>query len=65
MQAPGGAPAPFAQATFAYRPQGSSEWTVLGTDDAPPYRVHPDDGGGTVRVSYDHATLEIVVEHAG
>ncbi|WP_433007356.1 alpha-amylase family glycosyl hydrolase [Kribbella sp. CA-294648] len=29
----------YAQATFALRVQGQQKWTVLGTDDAPPYRV--------------------------
>ncbi len=37
-------PAPFAQVTFAVRPAGggAGDWTVLGTDDAPPYRVYVD-----------------------
>nr|WP_239062843.1 alpha-amylase family glycosyl hydrolase [Streptomyces sp. SID13031] len=30
----------FAQATFAFRKQGEKNWTVLGTDDAAPYRVY-------------------------
>jgi hypothetical protein len=29
----------YAQATFAVRRRGEKAWTVLGTDDAPPYRV--------------------------
>ncbi|MFC0626756.1 hypothetical protein [Kribbella deserti] len=33
---------PFAQATFAARVEGQSDWTHLGTDDAGPYRVYPD-----------------------
>ncbi|MBP2474170.1 pullulanase-type alpha-1,6-glucosidase [Crossiella equi] len=36
-----GVTAPFAQATFAARVAGGS-WTVLGTDDAAPYRVFAD-----------------------
>jgi glycosidase len=32
---------PRAQATFAARVVGRPEWTVLGTDDAGPYRVYP------------------------
>ncbi|GLZ32705.1 hypothetical protein Lesp02_48930 [Lentzea sp. NBRC 105346] len=31
-----------AQATFAARVEGVSDWTVLGTDDAAPYRVFAD-----------------------
>ncbi|TWP47450.1 pullulanase-type alpha-1,6-glucosidase [Lentzea tibetensis] len=31
-----------AQATFAARVEGGSEWTVLGTDDSAPYRVFAD-----------------------
>ncbi|GAA2817191.1 pullulanase-type alpha-1,6-glucosidase [Crossiella cryophila] len=34
--------APFAQATFAARVAGERDWTVLGTDDAAPYRVYAD-----------------------
>ncbi|AXX28500.1 pullulanase-type alpha-1,6-glucosidase [Actinosynnema pretiosum subsp. pretiosum] len=37
-----GITAPYAQATFAARVDGSPEWTVLGTDDAAPYRVFAD-----------------------
>ncbi|GAA3042841.1 alpha-amylase family glycosyl hydrolase [Actinokineospora globicatena] len=37
-----GITAPFAQATFAARVKGAREWTVLGTDDAAPYRVFAD-----------------------
>ena len=34
---------PFAQVTFAVRPAGGEgEWQVLGTDDAPPFRVYAD-----------------------
>ncbi len=32
----------FAQVTFEYRPVGTTEWTVLGTDDNAPYRVFAD-----------------------
>ena len=32
----------FAQVTFAYRPVGVQEWSVLGTDDNAPYRVFHD-----------------------
>ncbi|WP_420818954.1 pullulanase-type alpha-1,6-glucosidase [Ornithinimicrobium flavum] len=32
----------FAQVTFAYRPVGGQDWTVLGTDDNAPYRVFHD-----------------------
>ncbi|WP_130014304.1 pullulanase-type alpha-1,6-glucosidase [Serinicoccus sediminis] len=35
----------FAQVTFAYRPVGVSDWTVLGTDDNAPYRVFHDVSG--------------------
>ncbi|GAA5158816.1 pullulanase-type alpha-1,6-glucosidase [Ornithinimicrobium tianjinense] len=35
----------FAQVTFAYRPVGTSDWTVLGTDDNAPYRVFHDVSG--------------------
>ncbi|HET7277631.1 MAG TPA: pullulanase-type alpha-1,6-glucosidase [Dermatophilaceae bacterium] len=35
----------FAQATFLYRPVGSSEWKTIGTDDAAPYRVYHDVSG--------------------
>ncbi|GAA3005274.1 alpha-amylase family glycosyl hydrolase [Actinokineospora diospyrosa] len=37
-----GISAPFAQATFAARVKGTRGWTVLGTDDAAPYRVFAD-----------------------
>lgn len=40
-----GITAPFAQATFAARVEGSRDWTVLGTDDAAPYRVFADVSG--------------------
>ena len=32
----------FNQVTFAWRPAGGSDWTVLGTDDNAPYRVFHD-----------------------
>ena len=32
----------FTQVTFAVRPVGTSDWTVLGTDDNAPYRVFHD-----------------------
>jgi pullulanase-type alpha-1,6-glucosidase len=32
----------FTQVTFAWRPVGGDEWTVLGTDDNAPYRVFHD-----------------------
>ncbi|GLZ43191.1 alpha-amylase family glycosyl hydrolase [Actinokineospora sp. NBRC 105648] len=32
----------YTQATFAARVEGAREWTVLGTDDAAPYRVFAD-----------------------
>ncbi len=35
----------FAQVTFAYRPVGTTGWTVLGTDDNAPYRVFHDVSG--------------------
>ncbi|WP_299519648.1 pullulanase-type alpha-1,6-glucosidase [uncultured Serinicoccus sp.] len=35
----------FAQVTFAYRPVGVADWTVLGTDDHAPYRVFHDVSG--------------------
>ena len=35
----------FNQVTFAYRPVGGDEWTVLGTDDNAPYRVFHDVAG--------------------
>ncbi|MFC5043150.1 pullulanase-type alpha-1,6-glucosidase [Ornithinimicrobium kibberense] len=35
----------FAQVTFAYRPVGGEDWTVLGTDDNAPYRVFHDVSG--------------------
>ena len=41
----------FAQATFWYRPVGTTKWTLLGTDDNSPFRVHHDVSGlalGTV-----------------
>ncbi|CRK57908.1 Neopullulanase / Maltodextrin glucosidase [Alloactinosynnema sp. L-07] len=37
-----GITSPFAQATFAARVEGTTEWTVLGTDDSAPYRVFAD-----------------------
>ncbi|WP_424187506.1 pullulanase-associated domain-containing protein [Actinokineospora sp. G85] len=37
-----GVTSPFAQATFAARVVGDRDWTVLGTDDAAPYRVFAD-----------------------
>ncbi|GGS32407.1 pullulanase-type alpha-1,6-glucosidase [Actinokineospora fastidiosa] len=40
-----GVTAAFAQATFAARVEGAAEWTVLGTDDAAPYRVYADVAG--------------------
>ena len=35
----------FAQVTFAYRPVGVADWTVIGTDDNAPYRVFHDVSG--------------------
>ena len=35
----------FAQVTFAVRPVGTPDWTVLGTDDTAPYRVFHDVSG--------------------
>ena len=35
----------FAQVSFAYRPVGTIDWTALGTDDHPPYRVFHDTTG--------------------
>ncbi|GGK66060.1 pullulanase-type alpha-1,6-glucosidase [Ornithinimicrobium pekingense] len=35
----------FAQVTFAFRPVGTQDWTVLGTDDNAPYRVLHDVSG--------------------
>ena len=35
----------FTQVTFWTRPLGAPDWTLLGTDDNPEYRVHPDLGG--------------------
>ena len=32
----------FTQVTFAYRPVGATDWTLLGTDDNPTYRVFHD-----------------------
>ncbi len=32
----------FAQVSFAYRPVGTTDWTLLGTDDNKPYRVFHD-----------------------
>jgi pullulanase-type alpha-1,6-glucosidase len=37
-----GVTSPFAQATFAAKVAGTPDWTVLGTDDAAPYRVFAD-----------------------
>jgi glycosidase len=39
VRVPGG---DFTQVTLAYRPVGSEDWTVLGTDDNAPYRVFHD-----------------------
>ena len=53
----------FNQVTFAYRPVGSSDWTVLGTDDNAPYRVFHDVRG------LDKGTLleyrAVVKDHSG
>ncbi len=41
----------FAQATFLYRPVGTSKWRTIGTDDNAPFRVYHDVSGlalGTV-----------------
>lgn len=35
----------FAQVTFSYRPVGTEDWNVLGTDDNAPYRVFHDVSG--------------------
>ncbi|USQ77056.1 pullulanase-type alpha-1,6-glucosidase [Ornithinimicrobium cryptoxanthini] len=35
----------FAQVTFAYRPVGTTDWMLLGTDDNAPYRVFHDVSG--------------------
>lgn len=32
----------YAEVTFSVRPVGARDWTVVGTDDAPPYRVFHD-----------------------
>ncbi|SDQ15761.1 alpha-amylase family glycosyl hydrolase [Quadrisphaera sp. DSM 44207] len=39
VDVPGGG---FDEVTFAYRPAGTEDWTVLGTDDNAPYRVFHD-----------------------
>ncbi|MGQ0841332.1 pullulanase-type alpha-1,6-glucosidase [Actinokineospora sp.] len=40
-----GITSPYAQATFAARVEGTDKWTMLGTDDAAPYRVFADVSG--------------------
>jgi hypothetical protein len=53
----------FDQVTFAVRPAGTSEWTVLGTDDNAPYRVFHD-----VRDLSDGTVLEcraVLRTHSG
>ncbi|MGN6244676.1 MAG: pullulanase-type alpha-1,6-glucosidase [Motilibacteraceae bacterium] len=42
VEVPGNA---FDQATIAWRPVGTSDWTVLGTDDSAPYGVYQDVSG--------------------
>ncbi|MGO0577762.1 alpha-amylase family glycosyl hydrolase [Ornithinimicrobium panacihumi] len=37
----GEGPAPLGEVTFLARAAGEEDWTHLGTDDAPPYRVYP------------------------
>ncbi|MGO0576609.1 pullulanase-type alpha-1,6-glucosidase [Ornithinimicrobium panacihumi] len=53
----------FAQVTFAYRPVGVEDWTVIGTDDNAPYRVFHDVSG------MPHGTLleyrAVLKDHSG
>jgi len=51
----------FHQVTFAWRPVGTEEWTVLGTDDNAPYRVFHDVSGIAAGTPVEYRA--IVVEH--
>ena len=53
----------FYQVTFAWRPVGTQEWRVLGTDDNAPYRVFHDVSGIAAGTPIEYRA--IVVEHDG
>ena len=53
----------FYQVTFAWRPVGTQEWRVLGTDDNAPYRVFHDVSGIAAGTPVEYRA--IVVEHDG
>jgi len=60
VSVPGGG---FNQATFAWRPVGTQEWRVLGTDDHAPYRVFHDVTGIAAGTPIEYRA--VVVEHDG
>ncbi|ANS80331.1 Neopullulanase [Serinicoccus hydrothermalis] len=53
----------FAQVTYAYRPVGVQEWSVLGTDDNAPYRVFHDVSGMPEGTLLEYRT--ILRDHSG
>jgi pullulanase-type alpha-1,6-glucosidase len=53
----------FHQVTFAWRPVGTEDWTVLGTDDNAPYRVFHDVTGIPAGTPIEYRA--IAVEHDG
>ncbi|MGW5054309.1 pullulanase-type alpha-1,6-glucosidase [Actinokineospora sp. NPDC004072] len=54
----------FAQATFAARVEGAAGWTVLGTDDAAPYRVYADVAGLPGAQAGKRVEFRVVVKDA-
>ena len=59
-----GITAAFAQATFAARVDGQADWTVLGTDDAAPYRVYADVAGLPGAAAGKRVEFRVVVRDA-
>ena len=59
-QAPAGG---FNQVTFAWRSAAGSDWTVLGTDDNPPYRVFHDVRGLAPGTPLDYRV--VLRDHSG
>jgi glycosidase len=51
------------QASFAFRPVGTSDWQLLGTDDSPPYRVFHDVSGMAKGSLIEYRT--VVKDNAG
>ena len=53
----------FAQVSFAFRPVGTTDWQLIGTDDNPPYRVFHDVTGFPEGTLIEYRT--VVKDNAG